>query len=200
MIKIALSGKMRAGKSIVERYLSIKYGFYIYDLSDGVKEDFAKKYPYNRGEKPRKGYKLYAELQKFAFGEDYWVRRTLNRIVDDVEQYESNPFTSREFFRNLPHFKTVITGVRQENEFRKLREEGYAIIRINADDKVRLQRIKDAGDICDMDDFTDETEQYVDKAEVDFDVYNNGELSSLYRQIDNIVLEIIERELKSNEN
>ncbi|AHZ09484.1 adenylate kinase [Bacillus phage CAM003] len=200
MIKIAIAGKMRAGKSIVERYLSIKYGFYIYDLSDGVKDDFAKKYPYNRGEKPRKGYKLYAELQKFAFGEDYWVRRTLNRIGDDVEQYESNPFTSREFFRNLPHFKVVVTGVRQENEFRALRESGYTIIRINADDKVRLQRIKDAGDICDMDDFTDETEQYVDKAEVDFDVYNNGELSSLYRQIDNIVLEIIERELKSNEN
>ncbi|ASR79727.1 dephospho-CoA kinase [Bacillus phage Janet] len=200
MIKIAIAGKMRAGKSIVERYLSIKYGFYIYDLSDNVKEDFAKKYPYNRGEKPRKGYKLYAELQKFAFGENVWVNRTLSRIQNDKEYYDNSWLASREFLRNLPHLKVVVTGVRQENEFRALREEGYTIIRVNADDKIRLQRIEDAGDICDMDDFTDETEQYVDKATVDFDVYNNGALPTLYRQIDNIVLEIIERELKSNEN
>lgn len=200
MIKIAIAGKMRAGKSIVERYLSIKYGFYIYDLSDSVKEEFGKQFPYTRGEKPRKGYKLYAELKKFAFGDDYWVRRTLDRIRSDREHYEDMYFTPREFFRNLPHFKLVVTGVRQENEFKKLREEGYTIIRINADDKIRLQRIEDAGDICDMDDFNDETEQYVDKAKVDFDVYNNGELTSLYKQIDNIVLEILERELKSNEN
>lgn len=181
IIKLALSGKSRTGKSTVEKYLVDKFGCSPFDFSDELKEDFHTEYPHiPRVPKPRKGYILYGELKRYVTHECYWVDKTFD-FVDVV---------ALEAFRFSDVFKPLITGVRQPHEFRRLREEGYFIIRLSAPESVQIERCKKEGDNFSLEDLHHETETHLMTEKVDYDIVNDGTIEELHKKLDAVMLDI----------
>lgn len=181
IIKIGLAGRSRTGKSVAEKYLVDKHDCSPFDLSDEMKEEFHAKYPHiPRIPKPRKGYINYAELERFINGENYWIDKTLD-FVDVV---------TLEAFRFNDVFKPLITGVRQPHEFKRLREEGYFIIRLSAPESVQIERCEKEGDNFSIEDLHHETETHLMTEKVDYDIVNDGTIEELHKKLDAVMLDI----------
>lgn len=165
-MKIAIVGKARSGKDTVADYLVSKYGYTEYKFSKGIRDVIN----LVRGEETNKNRR---ELQdvgqglRRALGEDIWVNYTLSTITGTD--------------------KVVISDCRQQNEAKRLTEEGYLLIRVESDEDIRVQRMLAAGDTFTKEDLTHETEQ------IDFEcpvvIYNNNSLEELYSQVDELILQ-----------
>jgi dephospho-CoA kinase len=185
-VKIALTGRMRSGKDSVADYLARQYGFARFAFGDGIRkvcrELFPDQFrnPDGSERKPRALLQGVGQAMR-AFDPDVWINRTLNEVNDwlrvntIVETVKPN---------------VVICDLRQPNEYARLRTEGFVIIRVNASDETRIQRMIDAGDTFDDDTLTHETEQHVDSFAVDYEIDNNGSLAELYAQVDEIMADI----------
>ncbi|MGG1445028.1 AAA family ATPase [Brevibacillus laterosporus] len=199
-VKIALTGKMRSGKDTVADYLAEHYGFIRFAFGDGIKRVCHELFPdqFTDGKKPRALLQGVGQALR-TFDPDVWVNRTLGEIdrenkayyrgayrilLDDViiSDVEANPL------------HVVISDLRQPNEYARLYTEGYVIIRVNASDDVRIDRMRSAGDTFDLADFTHDTERYVDIFAVDYELNNNGSVRDLYEQIDVVMREIMRKE------
>ena len=160
-MKIALVGKARSGKDTVADYLVAHYGFTEYKFSKGIRDVIN----LVRGEDATKNRR---ELQdvgqglRRALGEDVWVNYTLATVKGDTP--------------------VVISDCRQPNEAKRLREEGYLLIRVESDEEVRVQRMLAAGDTFTREDLNHETEQI--GFECDSIIHNNGSLEELYAQVE----------------
>ena len=79
----------------------------------------------------------------------------------------------------------VITDLRQENEVEYCKEKGYLIIKVEATADNQRARALEGGELLDvnnpLDRFALEFEDY------DYKIENNGDLISLYSQIDKIM-------------
>jgi dephospho-CoA kinase len=172
---IALCGRMRSGKDSVADYLTQKYGYTRFAFGDGIRRVTRELYPqlYEGGAKPR------ALLQGFGqdarkYNEDVWVDDCFRRI--EYARYEDGA-----------NFNVVISDLRQPNEIKRCREDGYVIVRVNCTDTLRIERAKALGDTFTRAELTHETESHVDTFSVDYDVYNVGTLADLYAQVDAII-------------
>lgn len=184
-LKIALCGKTRVGKDTVGDYLTKKYGMFQFAFADKLKEMFhdeytgVPKYP-----KPVRGYQLYGQLMRYVYGEDYWVDRCFD-YIDTVGKYA---YGFKEMGnKETPALRPVITDIRQKNEIDRCKLKGYILIRVNSDENIRIDRMNQEGDNFSKEDLDFETEKSIDGFEVDYDIYNNGDLKELYAQIDEIV-------------
>ncbi|WP_232696154.1 deoxynucleotide monophosphate kinase family protein [Brevibacillus daliensis] len=195
-VKVALTGKMRSGKDTVADYLAEHYGFTRFAFGDGIKRVCSELFPdqFADGKKPRALLQGVGQAMR-AFDPDVWANRTLDKIdredkaifrgayklllCDEViSEVQANPL------------QVVITDLRQPNEYARLYTEGYVIIRVNASDDTRLERMRSAGDTFDLADLTHDTERYVDVFAVDYELNNNGTVRDLYEQIDVVMREI----------
>ncbi|MFB5588490.1 hypothetical protein ACE41I_17510 [Bacillus cereus] len=86
--------------------------------------------------------------------------------------------------------KVLVNGVRQPNEYQRLRDEGFIIIRVNASDDLRIGRARNAGDVFTEADLGHETESHIDTFEVDYEINNDWNLVQLYDQFDMIMRDI----------
>ena len=165
-MRIALTGRMRSGKDSVGNYLVTRYGFTRYALGDGVRLVCKLLYPevVVKG-KPRYLYQAVGQGMR-CIDRNVWVKYMARNIerdgLDDV----------------------VITDVRQQNEVDMLRRAGYFIVRVNADPKTRVKRMVACGDVFDTDDLNHETELHIETFDVDYEINNDGNLESLYQQIE----------------
>lgn len=165
-LKIAITGKARAGKDEVARILSVEYGFTKFAFGDALKRHYHA--IFGDGEaKPREGYQWFGQAMRQR-DPDVWVRACFGRIADIVGQIEDGGYA--------PIFP-VITDCRQLNELARCRAEGYVIIRVYADDTTRLERMRAAGDQFDISDLTHDTETQLDGVEADYTVYNGAGVS-----------------------
>jgi len=179
--KIALTGKMRSGKSTVAEYLAKEYGFKRVSFSTELKRCvyylFDIKTFDNRYGKPRE------ILQKFGqfcrtIDNDVWVRKCFQEIkcLENLAK-----------LLRRKDFRIVIDDLRQPNEYDRCRAEGFVIVRVTAPDSLRIERIEASGEGFDLEAFNHETEQYVDTFDVDYEIRNDSDLDSLYAQVDAIM-------------
>ena len=196
-IKIALTGKMRSGKSTVAEILWLDYDltrrsfggalkYYADKMFEGSAaypievEEYGEPCPFDgkrdtRVKKPRKLYQDFGQAMR-QLDEDIWIRHVEQAIEVD---------------RLFTEYKgVVIDDLRQPNEYEWARDNGFTIIRVNASEDRRLKRAEQAGDSFSADDLAHDTEQHVDGFSVDYTIVNDGSLSDLKRQVDEIMSEI----------
>lgn len=182
-MNIALTAKMRAGKDTVAEYLIKKYGFTKFAFGDGIKRLCRDYYPEltKEGAKPRYLYQNVGQSLR-KFDEDIWVNTCFNEIHKE-----------RGLRKTLAHNElfVVISDMRQPNEHKRCKDEGFIVIKIVADDEIRLQRMNEKGDKFTVEDLQHETESYIDSYEADYIISNNGTYEELISQIDQIMSELI---------
>jgi dephospho-CoA kinase len=183
-IKLALVGKLRAGKDTASQYLTLFYDFHPFAFADPLKRYLHEIFPHvPREPKPRRLLQLFGQKLR-ELDPDVWINLTMRQIDDYLRQHTCD--------RCEPVLKprVVVTDCRQQNEYDRLRAEGFVFIRINADDELRIQRALEAGDKFTAEDLAHETELLVDSFDVDYEVYNNGTTPELYTQLDEIMREL----------
>lgn len=165
-MKIAVCGKLRTGKNALADMISKEYVVTQFAFSEGIWKVGKLLFPFqfNRKEKPR--YLLQTLGQKLReVDSNIWIRYIFNTI--DASGVN----------------KVIITDLRQPNEYKALKDDGYFIIKIEADDEKRLERARSAGDNFTLADMQHETESHIDSFEADYTVNNNGSLPELEQQM-----------------
>jgi dephospho-CoA kinase len=170
-VKIALTGRIRAGKDTVAEYLQESYGFNRYAFGNGIRDICKRAFPYllEHG-KPRALYQGVGQALR-EFDQDVWVKY-LDRVIED---------------ECWPEDHIIITDLRQPNEYKHLREKGFFIVRVSSSFKTRFTRAYLQGDTFSVQDFNHETEAYVDRFQVDYILSNDKTVDDLYREIDTLL-------------
>lgn len=157
MDKIALIGKAGSGKDYVAEHLVFHYGFQRFAFADELKKVAFQLFPeaFSNGQKPRK---LLQELgQKMReLDEEVWIRALMRQLKHKKPE------------------RVVVTDVRQTNEYIALMRAGFVMVKIDARDEVRLERLNRRGDRFTLDDLNHETERIIDSLPADYIFTNNG--------------------------
>ena len=161
---------MRSGKDTVANYIIEKYGFEHLKFSKGINEIY-NKYNYidDGGIKNRQALQGIGQGLRRAIGENIWVNYTLS-------QYD-------------PSKNTVISDVRQDNEFIALRERGALIILVTTSPDVQKERLIQLGESPD-EHMNHETE-HIPESLADIEIVNDSSLEELYQKIDEILEPLI---------
>lgn len=179
-MKIALVGKMRSGKDTIAEYANEHYFFARFAFGDGIREVCRLLFPEQMkdGSKPRSLLQGVGQLMR-QLEPDVWVNKCFSEIKEEEVA----------FAKVIKHdcLDVIITDLRQPNEFKRCKEEGFIIIKVHCDDELRLQRILSQNDQFDMKDLHHETEIHIDSYDCDFVINNDGSLEDLYKQFDEIV-------------
>jgi dephospho-CoA kinase len=182
-IKLALTGKLRAGKSYLAGYATLFYDCQPFAFGNELKEAFHRAFPnVPRNPKPRALYQKFGQWAREVFGDDVWINALMPKVNDYIAQHSCACGKSSA--------RVLIEDCRQQNEFDRLRAEGFVIVRVNAPDELRIERARKAGDDFTEADLRHETELLVDTFAVDYEIWNNGSLSELEAQFDEIMREL----------
>ena len=178
VVKIALCGKARAGKDTVADHLFFHYGFYKIAFADKMKKVAHEVFfdvPYSP--KPRR---LYQDFGEYCRKIDplVWVKH----VEDTIATWE-------QYSEQVKHdsFHIVVTDMRNEIEANWARENGYTVIKIEADYEVRADRALRTGQAFTPEAMAHSSEQAVDNIGYDYIVYNNDTFEHLFEQIDAIM-------------
>ena len=171
MLKIALAGNMRAGKDVSAEYIKKTYlntaklfsfAEPIYDILHMVQDSLGFKQEKNRVFLQFLG--DWARKQQ----SDIWV----DKLIKKME------------FTTTPIF---VTDARYLNELTRLKEENFIIVRINADENIRIARgatnLSHSSEL-ELDLFKD----------YDYIIDNNTSFENLYSQLDRVIIKYINKE------
>lgn len=128
-MKIGISGKQGAGKTALAKILIEKYNFQKVSFADGVKNT---------------GMQVFGLTYDQAFGNSK-DRVLLQQIGQKLREIDPNVWVNmvvREIKKSdkvIPN--VVIDDVRFKNEFDTLRENGFIMVRIDASEDIRKERI-----------------------------------------------------------
>jgi len=170
-MKIAVVGKMRSGKDTLGRYFydndtdgwqnKLAFGDEIKRLALIYFPDIVAK------GKPRKLYQMLGQMLR-EIDPDIWVKALDRNMQYLINKGESN---------------FIVTDVRQMNEYEYLKSKGFTVIKVEANDELRRERIIQAGDVFEPENFYHETETTVDEIPADYIVTNNTTIKDFYAQI-----------------
>jgi dephospho-CoA kinase len=181
VIKIALCGKLRSGKSIIGNHLYIKYNFSEVAFGDALKKNAHAVFPWiYEWNKPRALYQQFGQLMR-QIEPDVWIKHAEQAVKGAID-FRVNTGAER--------VGVVITDLRQPNEYEWARANGFTIIRVTAPDEDRIARAIAANDDFTVHDLTHETELAIETFEVDHEVINDGSVDDLKRKVDEILEEI----------
>src|SRR5690625_3647293 len=177
-LKIALTGKMRSGKSTVADILRYNHDFtFPFSFGDKMKNIAAQLFPIETTQgKPRELYQTFGQKMR-EIDPDVWVKHLAKSV--EFEEKRGDPYG------------IVIDDLRQPNEYDWARENGFVIIRVIASEEERIKRAKQAGDDFDESSLAHETESHVDGFAVDYEIVNDSDYAELERQVDEIMNAII---------
>lgn len=197
MLKIAITGKMRSGKSELAKHLERKHGFERVSFGSALKyyadilfadseafpieyEEFGEPCPFDgerpkRAKKPRRLYQMFGQKMR-ELDADIWIRHAEKSAQAWAELRSTSGI--------------VIDDLRQPNEYEWAKDNGYTIVRVNANEGDRIQRAERAGDEFDLESLEHETETHADSFEVDYEINNDSDKEALRRKVGEILSEI----------
>ena len=177
-MKIAVFGKMRSGKNTVADILTHEHYFKQFAFGDGIGEIIEKYFPEDWvGGKPRKHYQHIGQ-QLRVLNPDVWI----NYLLRTVEKYGEDC----RFLRQCPN-NIVVTDGRQLNEAKRLKEEGFLIVKVTAPEELRIKRMEASGDVYSPELLSHETELQVDLIEGDIEIINDGTLEELMVKVQKMI-------------
>lgn len=159
-MKIAFAGWAGSGKTEAAKYIAHKYGGVVLSFADSIK--FIDRYLFGVGQKQRERLQKIGEFFR-TIDPDIWVKRTL----------ESVEFEER----------VAVDDLRRKNEYISLVESGFTVIRIVADEDIRVQRLIKRDGVCDVTLMYNESESGCADL-VLREISNNRTLEDMYDQID----------------
>jgi dephospho-CoA kinase len=179
-MRIAVTGGMRAGKDTFASYFIDTLGFEQFTFAEGIHEVIGRYFPdaYTQG-KPRHHLQIVGQ----AFREldpDIWVKSLDAELKKHYSWYPS-PLQAN----------VIVTDLRQPNEVKYLKENGFIIVRVDADLDTRIERAIQSGDQFNLSSFTHETEQHVQTLPVDYVVENNGTIEELLEKAKAVFHEVV---------
>jgi dephospho-CoA kinase len=181
VVKIALTGKLRAGKDELAHHLYIKHGFDRVAFGDALKKNAHATFPWvSEFSKPRALYQQFGQLMR-QIEPDVWVKHA-ERAVKGAIDFNVNTGAEK--------VGVVITDLRQPNEYEWARANGFTIVRVMAPREVRIERAKSLSDAFELNHLTHETESHIDTFSVDYTLENNGTVDELKAQVDAILAQI----------
>ncbi|ODB76047.1 hypothetical protein [Bacillus velezensis] len=190
-MKLALTAPLRAGKSQAAGYLSTYYDFQTFAFSDELKAAFHRAFPsVPEKPKPRAYYQEFGQAVRKMLDENVWI----DACMAKVDAYQA--LFARECDCGLsPSLKNrvLIEDVRQQNEYDRLRSEGFTIVRITAPEVLRIERARKAGDDFDLAALDHPTEKALQTFEVDYEIVNDGTYEQLYAKLDALAAELLGR-------
>lgn len=179
-VKVALTGRIRSGKSTLQGHAILAHDFQPFAFGDAMKDAAHRAFPnVARTPKPRSLYQSFGEWARGHFGANVWV--------DAVERQIASYQTGRCACKPT---RLLVTDLRMPHEYNWLRAQGFVIVRVTAPADVRLARAKAAGDAFSAVDLEHETERYVDGFAVDAEIVNDGTVDEMTAQFDAIVREL----------
>lgn len=180
MRDIALAGGMGAGKSTVADFLCENYGYEARKISSPIYEIAERLWGPEAATDRAKLQDLGTKMREID--PDVWV----NLYVRDIEAAE-NP--------------VVNDTLRFPNEYWALRNAGFTIVRVNAPEAVRVDRLQKIGRIQDLDrlNHISETALFGAKAEsegihFDYEIWNDTDTENMEFQVKNFVKRLEEEE------
>lgn len=169
-VKILLYGKIRSGKSLASKFISVylsefkKESCEVLEFSLPVQECVNILYPESIGFKDRKKLiKVGQHMRKID--EDIWVNIIKNRI----EKSKSD--------------NILVVGARQRNEFKMLKKQGFIFVKISAPLNERKSRSLIVGDVNGEDLMFNPTEFEMDEVEPDVHIRNDESIEILEKKI-----------------
>ena len=179
-MKLAITGKLGAGKDVAVDYLVAMYEFFPFTFSAKGKALFYELFPELRGDAKQR-----QPMRDFIHGitelnvpgaENVWIDYLFRRIKE------------HEKLRCCRPSNVLITDMRNRpEEYFRAKAEGFKILRITAPDELRIERAKRRGDVFHADDLNHPTETALDGFEVDYEIVNDGSLDDLYARLDEIM-------------
>ena len=161
-MKVAFVGWAGSGKTIAAKYLAEKFDGDVVSFADGIK--YIDNYLFGSGKKDRSRLQRIGEFFR-TFDEAIWVNRTLETIQLEVD---ANIF---------------VDDLRRINEYDALIKEGFKVIRIIADENIRIERLITRDGFCDTSLLYNETESGCSNLSLS-EIENNGTLEEFYKKID----------------
>lgn len=176
MIKIALTGEMRSGKTTVASYIEDTFYAKRFAFGDALKSITHQLFDIDSASKPRKLYQDVGQALR-SVDEDVWI----NLLRVDILKN-----TSKKDFGII-----VIDDLRQPNEYEWAKANGYIIIRVEADNALRKERAALEGDDFSEEDMLHDTESHAAGFDVDYTIINSGSTDALYRQVLSVIASIV---------
>lgn len=174
-MRIAVYGKLRAGKTEVCKYIAEKYECEVFEFSEALQRVVDIIYPQYKNTKNRE--KLVEVGQHMRkLNEDVWVD-----IIKHKIQSSKSP-------------NILVAGVRQQNEYDMLKELGFTFIQVEACETTRIERCIEAGDKFDKDSLVNPTELVMDEWTPDYLILNEYGFKELEISIRNVLADIEFRE------
>jgi cytidylate kinase len=166
-MKIIINGRAASGKDVVADYLVNKYNF--------KKVSFAEP--------------IY-QIARNYFNMEIKDRDLLQQIGQKMREINPNVWVNYAFKVANQYENAVIADLRQANEYLKSVEYDYFPIRINADLDIRIKRLRDRDGVePDLSLLENSSETGADNF-IYREVSNNGTFEELYKQIDDLVVDL----------
>ena len=197
--KIAVTGKMRTGKSTVVELLGEEMQTLVGNDTVVIEAGFGDMLKYFAHdiflvkileEKPRELYQEFGQAMravhnKIYGNEDVWVNL--------LDMYLETRY--KEISSSLPegqkqNIVVLVTDLRQPNEKAWCERKGFKIVKVVAPLEMRVQRMKENGDNFTEESIHHETETHVDNFETEYTITNDGTIEDLQSQVKFSALEI----------
>jgi predicted AAA+ superfamily ATPase len=171
-IKIALTGRMGAGKDTVADILNklLNDNTLYAAFANSLKDFFHTIFPdVPTNPKPREYYQQFGQYMR-TIDPDVWIKQ----LDCDLKWCGTNGFSA-----------IIITDLRQENEYYYCKNNGFHVVEVAAPTELRVKRLVARGDKFSIDDMDHETEQGGFIA--DSVIYNDGDIEKLRRKVGDIL-------------
>lgn len=169
-LRIALIGGARTGKDTIATYLRSKATFKRLAFGDAMKRRlYATFTDLPKEPKPRKAMIQFAQACR-EIDPDVWVKH-LEQELRVLEAMKYQNF--------------VITDVRQANEIKFCRDNGFIIVKVEAPQEVQVERASAGGEDLDTNNVLDAYALTI--KDYDYKIINDGSLLDLYNKIDNLL-------------